>query len=228
MAITNIHAVLFDMDGTLVDSELLTEKAVECVLVDHGLSIGNFDATACYGITWKKIEGILWSAFPTLSGHPLTQILQAHFHQMGLELKPAPIPGAQWAVKAASQVAQAAIGTSSNRESLLEVVQRLELNSFLSTTASAEDYTNSKPAPDCYLLLAKRLNIAPKNCLVFEDSIPGIQAAKAAGMKVIAITHRCHNLELARELADKTISNYNELPQDFFASICASDSAKRP
>ena len=219
MAITNIKAVIFDMDGTLVDSELLTEKAVEQLLDENDISPEGFDYTQCYGITWKNIEALIIEHFPQLSGKSLAGPLQHSFHTMGLELKPDPIPGAQWAVQAAHQVAKTAIGTSSNRESLDEVVERLELSDFLNTTASAEDYSKSKPAPDCYLYVAEKLGIAPKHCLVFEDSIPGIKAAKAAGMAAIAITHRCPNLELATELADKTITNYQELPKDFFSTI---------
>ena len=219
MTITNIQAVIFDMDGTLVDSELLTEKAVQQLLEQHEIAPGEFDYTQCYGITWKKIEALLIDHFPPLAGQELAGPLQKSFHSMGLELKPGPIPGAQWAVQSAHQVAKTAIGTSSNRESLDEVIQRLELSNSLTTTVSAEDYENSKPAPDCYLLVAEKLGVDPKNCVVFEDSIPGIQAAKAAGMAAIAITHRCPNLELATELADKTITNYQELPKDFFSTI---------
>ena len=219
MAFSNIKAIIFDMDGTLVDSELLTEKAIEKLLEHHSIVPGNFDYTQCYGITWKKIEAMLMDYFPKLVQQPLAARLQESFHTMGLELKPAPIPGAQWAVQAAHQVAKTAIGTSSNRESLDEVVARLGLSDFLTTTASAEDYQDSKPSPDCYLHVAEKLKIKPKDCLVFEDSIPGIQAAKAAGMATIAITHRCPNLQLASKLADRAIRDYEELPWDFFGTI---------
>jgi HAD superfamily hydrolase (TIGR01509 family) len=219
MAITKIQAVIFDMDGTLVDSELLTEKAIVQLLEQNQISPTGFDYTQCYGITWKNIEALLIDHFPQLVGKELAGPLQQRFHSMGLELKPDPIPGAQWAVQSAHQVGKTAIGTSSNRESLDEVVERLNLADFLTTTASAEEYERSKPAPDCYLFVAEKLGVHPKNCVVFEDSIPGIRAAKAAGMATIAITHRCPNLELATKLADKTIKNYKELPEDFFSII---------
>ena len=73
--------------------------------------------------------------------------------------------------------------------------------------------------PEVFLKGAEILNLKSNSCVVFEDSIPGIEAAKAAGMVAIAITHRCPNLELATKLADKTIKNYQELPKDFFSRI---------
>ena len=219
MAIVNIEAVIFDMDGTLVDSELLTQKAVQIILDQHKLSAGNFDFTQCYGITWKNIEAILWEYFPTISATPLAATLEDLFHTMGVEHKPDPIKGAKWAVQEANRVAKTAIGTSSERASLDEVVERLQLAAFLNTTVSGEDYEHSKPAPDCYLLVAQQLKVEPKKCLVFEDSIPGIQAARAAEMSVVAITHRCPNRKLANELTYQAVNNYEELPTDFFMSI---------
>ena len=220
MAIANIEAVIFDMDGTLVDSELLTQKAVQIILDQHKLNGGSFDFTQCYGITWKKIEGILWEHFPAISAIPLAAQLEALFHRIGNKEKPAPIKGARWAVQEANRVAKTAIGTSSKRKSLNEVVERLQLAAYLNTTVCAEDYENSKPAPDCYLLVARQLEVEPKKCLVFEDSIAGIKAARAAGMDVIAITHRAPQQKMASKIVCQSIDNYLELPGDFFMRTC--------
>ena len=219
MAIANIEAIIFDMDGTLVDSELLTQKAVQRILAQNQVSAGKFDFTQCYGITWKNIEALLWNRFPTISAIPLAATLEDLFYKMVNENKPDPIKGAKWAVQEANRVAKTAIGTSGKRQSLDEVVERLQLAPFLNTTVSAEDYEHSKPAPDCYLLVAQQLNVEPKKCLVFEDSIAGIQAARAAGMNVIAITHRCPNRKLASELTYRAVDNYEELPVGFFIRI---------
>lgn len=219
MTIQNVQAVIFDMDGTLVDSELITEQAVKRILRESEVTPENLDYTQFYGITWLNIESILQDIFPILGTTPLAGRLQHYFHTMGIEDPPAAIEGAQCAVQEASAHLKTAIGTSSNRESLDEVTDRLQLREVLSFAASAEDYERSKPAPDCYLLVAKNLGVAPEACLVFEDSIPGIRAAQAAQMQVVAVTHRSPNEVLARELADLAISNYTELPKDFWQSI---------
>eukprot|EP00493_Phyllostaurus_siculus_P012774 UN12961 len=78
------------------------------------------------------------------------------------------------------------IATSSNRESVKHLLQRLGANS-VDDFVAAEDYSESKPDPECFLLLASKLGVKPRDCLVFEDSVAGVQAARKAGMKVIAI-----------------------------------------
>ena len=221
MTIKNIQGVIFDMDGTLIDSELFTEQAVESLLQDNNLPTENVDYKQFYGITWKNIEAKLHHLFPALAQKELAATLQSYFHHMGIEHPPDPIEGSPLAVREAGKRMKAAIGTSSNRESLEEVIDQLGIRESLQAAVSAEDYENSKPAPDCYLLAAKNLGVEPSQCLVFEDSIPGIKAARAAGMFVIAITHRCTNEKLATELADMAIRNYTELPEDFWETIQA-------
>ena len=221
MTIRNIQAVIFDMDGTLIDSELFTEHAVERVLTEAGLPTEGMDYKQFYGITWKNIEAILQGLFDSLKAQPLAAKLQHYFHSEGIKNPPDPIEGSPCAVQSAGEFMKAAIGTSSNRETLEEVIDQLGVREALGAAVSAEDYENSKPAPDCYLLAAKHLDVDPQRCLVFEDSIPGIKAARAAGMAVVAITHRCTDEKLARELADMAISNYTELPEDFWQSIKA-------
>ena len=221
MTISGIQGVIFDMDGTLIDSELFTEQAVEKLLLERGLPTEGVNYKNFYGITWKNIEAKLHKQFPSLSSENLAPTLQHYFHTMGIEHPPDAIKGSPDAVKAAGKLMKAGIGTSSNRESLEEVIRYLGIQDALTTAVSAEDYEHSKPAPDCYLLAAKNLNVDPSKCLVFEDSIPGIQAARAAGMFVIAITHRCTDEKLAAELADMAIRHYEELPEDFWETIQA-------
>ena len=220
MAITGIEAVIFDMDGTLIDSELLTDKAVRHLLADKSIEPGDLDCTQFYGVTWVKISTMLVERFPELDSPDLPKVLQHHFHSLGLASPPPPIEGSADAVRAAFRLAKTAIGTSSNRESLEEVIDYLDIRDVLSTTASAEDYANSKPDPDCYLTVANRLGVSPKQCLVFEDSIPGLEAARAAGMFAIAITHRTTDLQRATEIADLAVSNYTELDARFFEAVC--------
>ena len=122
MAIANIEAIIFDMDGTLVDSELLTQKAVQRILAQNQVSAGKFDFTQCYGITWKNIEGLLWDHFPTISAIPLAATLEDLFYKMVNENKPDPIKGAKWAVQEANRVAKTAIGIQANVNLLMKLL----------------------------------------------------------------------------------------------------------
>ncbi len=219
MTITPKSAVIFDMDGTLIDSETLTERAVHALLTQHGIPNPTIDCTPFYGITWRAIAAQVVQAHPEVASVCTAANLQALFHQIGLDNPPPAIPHAREAVVAASALMPTAIGTSGNRESVEELLTRMDLRDVLTDYVCAEDYQNSKPSPDCYLLAAERLGVEAGECLVFEDSIPGLMAAKNAGMQTIAITHRTTDLQQATEIADGTIQDYTELPPDFFRSI---------
>ena len=94
---------------------------------------------------------------------------------------------------------------SSSRSSQL-VLERLDLESYFDTIVTGWDITREKPDPQIYLLAAERLQISPKICVVFEDTLPGVMAAKRAEMKVIAVK----NQDLA-DTADMVIDSYDEI-----------------
>ncbi|KAK3274038.1 hypothetical protein CYMTET_17760 [Cymbomonas tetramitiformis] len=199
------------MDGTLVDSELYSERAVRELLAKYELSGEGIDYSTFYGITWASIAHLLQQRFTELQGNDIAGPLQELFHSIGLASPPPPIPGSAAAVTAAFEVAKTAIATSSNRASLEVVMDDLGIRHLLTTTVASEDYGCSKPDPECYLTVAARLGSSPERCLVFEDSIPGIRAAKAAGMSVIAVTYRSTDIQLATELADATVVDFSEI-----------------
>jgi HAD superfamily hydrolase (TIGR01509 family) len=80
-----------------------------------------------------------------------------------------------------------AVVSGGRRNSVTKALNALHLTGRFATIVSSEEYVNSKPAPDCFLLAAERLGVAPKDCLVFEDTDLGINAATAAGMKSVRI-----------------------------------------
>lgn len=223
-----IKGVIFDMDGTLVDSEINTGLAVDRLLKEHGIDTTCLDDTLCYGKTWTLCVDELFKLYPRFKiamesnagGHAEAMTKLQHYFHHGPT--PPPIKKAVWAVTQAHDiVGKSAIATSSNRESLEHTIDLLGIRSKLSVAIAAEDYQKSKPDPDPYLTAAKLLGEEPSNCLVFEDSIAGITAAKAAGMSVVAILQRSPNEQLARELADAAITNYEDLGDDFFESVSA-------
>ena len=219
VAASPVSAVIFDMDGTLVDSEVLTEQVVRELLQENALSVDEVDYAMCYGVTWSRIADMLCIRFRGLKRRGLEQGLSARFLALSLRRPPSEIAGATNAVRLAGARVKTAIATSSTRASVTEVSRRLGIVNVLTTVVSAEDYANSKPAPDCYLLAAARLGVEPQGCLVFEDSIPGLQAARAAGMRVVAITHRSTDVTLAMSIADAAIQTYEALPGTFWDAI---------
>jgi HAD superfamily hydrolase (TIGR01509 family) len=223
---SNVKGVIFDMDGTLVDSEINTGLAVEQLLKESipKTDLTGLDPTLGYGKTWALIVDELFALYPdfkhAIGGDKKDEAmkrLQHHFHHAPT---PPPISKAVWAVEQAHRVmGKTGIATSSNQESMQHIVDLLGIRSKLTVAIAAENYQRSKPDPDPYLTAAQLLEVDPSTCLVFEDSIPGIKAGKAAGAKVIAILERSPNAELAKSLADGAITNYAELPDDFFQQI---------
>lgn len=219
MDIYGIEAVLFDMDGTLVDSEILTEQIIHALLAEQGVTLRGIDPHRFHGVTWSAIEGQLQALYPKLRAVPLARPLADRFQQLFVDEPPPLIPGAAEALVAAGRRGPTAIVTSSEREGLDAFLARLELGDALAHSVCADDFTRSKPDPECFQLAARRLSVDPTRCLVFEDSVAGLQAARSAGMATVAIVRDERSRKLTTTFAELQIADYTELPERFFDSI---------
>ena len=220
-SIDNISAVFFDMDGTLVDSETLTEPAIRELCRENGIDEFDLDCTAFFGGPWDEIERQLKVEYPPLNGaNGLATRLDEIYHEMLATANPPLIPMSTDSVIRANALVPTAIVSSSSRKSIELTMTRMDIIANINYYAGAEDYDNFKPAPDAYLKAASELNVPAGECLVFEDSIVGITAAKKAGMSVIAITHRCNDIAAASRLADGLIRDFAELDDGFFDRVC--------
>ena len=206
------------MDGTLIDSEPYTSKAVIQYLNNHHLALPNLDWDAYFGITWLTIAQDLQQHYPSLNTTYTANSLATLFNQIMHSSPPDFLPQAIATLEICDHQFATALVTSNHRSSIEILLKRLGTSPF-QFCLSAEDYNRSKPDPECYLLAADKLQIAPENCLVFEDSLAGIMAAKAAGMKVIAIIYRNANPSRAKQLADHAIMHFGELDKSFFHQI---------
>ncbi|NQV85656.1 MAG: HAD family hydrolase [Woeseiaceae bacterium] len=214
-------AVFFDMDGTLVDSETLTEPTVVALCNELGIGDVDIECSQFFGHSWLEVERRIISYYPQIDGRiNIPARMQELYHELLRDMQPPLIPGSRETLIAISKRLPVAIVTSSGRESAAETVRRMDIADHVSYYAGFEDYQNCKPEPDGYLKAAEVLQVDPKLCLVFEDSVAGIQAAKNAGMAVVAVTYRCANIKTATELADMAIRDYSDLDENFIDSIC--------
>lgn len=212
-----IEAVIFDLDGSMVDSMWVWKRIDQEYLGKFGISLPedlqkgiggkSFSETAAY---FKKrfrlpddIENIkadwnrmAWDKYthevPLKKGvRELLQYCKAHNVKMG-------------------------IATSNSRELVEKIVAVHQLESYFGCIMTGCDVARGKPAPDIYLAVAQALHVAPENCLVFEDIVPGIQAGKAAGMQVCAVydKYSAHQDVLKRSLADHYTVQFTELLED--------------
>jgi beta-phosphoglucomutase-like phosphatase (HAD superfamily) len=133
---------------------------------------------------------------------------------------------ARESVLAANRLMPTAIVSASGRASIEATMRRMTIGDAINFYAGAEDYARPKPAPDGYLAAAAAVGVDPGACLVFEDSIPGMQSARNAGMQLIAVTHRCNDIKRATALSDAVIRDYADLDEQFFSRICGGTSQR--
>ena len=216
----NVSAIFFDMDGTLVDSETLTEPTVVTLCEELGIENVDIECTQFFGHSWLEIERRIIAYYPKLEGMvDFPARMQSIFNELLISMQPPLIKGSRELLIAASQIMPVAIVSSSGRESISETIRRMDVSKNVSFYAGFEDYEKCKPEPDGYLKAAEMLNIDPHECMVFEDSVAGIQSAKNAGMQVVNISFRCADKETAANLADLVVDDYTDLPADFLESI---------
>ncbi|HEV2593210.1 MAG TPA: HAD family phosphatase [Gaiellaceae bacterium] len=212
-----IEAVIFDMDGVIVDSEQVWDDVRERYTRETG---GTYIETATRDMMGMSAPE--WSAYMSATlGVPGTpeQINDAVVERMLTQYGQAPplIPGAVDAVRRIGARWPLAIASSSNPE-LIEVVLRVSgLAGLIPIAVSSQEVARGKPAPDVYLEAASRLGADPRSCAAVEDSHNGIRSAHAAGMWVVAVpnAHFPPDAE-ALALADVVVQTVDELVPELF------------
>jgi mannitol-1-/sugar-/sorbitol-6-/2-deoxyglucose-6-phosphatase len=185
----NWKAVLFDMDGILVNSEPFWRKAMVKVFTSYGISFTEDD---CRLTTGKRIDEVVhfWSLNRPFSGSSNAQVVNEIIDELCFLLLTNDIEmnGVKEAISACEQAKlKIALATSSSMRIIDCVLERLNLINVFSVIESAERLPFGKPHPQVFLNCAARLNITSSDCVVIEDSVNGVIAGKAADMYTIAI-----------------------------------------
>ncbi len=180
------RAYLFDCDGTIADSMPLHYIAWSKALGEYGCT---FDEELFYSWGGKPAVEIIADLGKMQGINMPPEALAEHKENLYFALLPQlqPIPEVVEIINAEHGRIPFAVVSGGRRNSVTNSLTTLGLLDKFETIVGAEDYKNSKPAPDAYLLAAARLGVAPKDCLVFEDTDMGIQAATAAGMASVKI-----------------------------------------
>jgi HAD superfamily hydrolase (TIGR01509 family) len=184
-----IGAVVFDLDGVLVDSEPVWEQVRRQVVAEHG---GRWTLEAQRRLMGMSTQE--WAAYLSDDlgvGLPPDQVAAVVIERMitrytdHLPL----MPGAGDAVRAMARHWPLGLASSSPPVLIDAVLDTAELRPMFAVTVSTEQVARGKPAPDVYLAAAKRLGVPPDRCVAVEDSSNGLRSAGAAGTRVIAIPH---------------------------------------
>jgi HAD superfamily hydrolase (TIGR01509 family) len=182
-----VSAVIFDCDGVLVDSEVIAHAVELAVLAEIGLEYDPHDFTIRFmGRSDKVFFEMLDADGRARLGRPIAEeirgpMLQRYRKAIAEDLTE--VPGALAAIQALRL--PKAVASSSTEAGLAIKLKKVgHWEHFAPHISSAEHVTHPKPAPDLFLLAAKSLDIAPAECLVIEDTVNGVTAARAAGMRV--------------------------------------------
>jgi HAD superfamily hydrolase (TIGR01509 family) len=204
-----MKAVLFDMDGVLSNSEPHHVKAFKIFFKKKGIPLskadvkdifGQFDDDIIRDLCKKKgvkcdVEKWYWEK---------RKIVVSLLKKMPIPS----FPDAINLVKRVSRKYKVGIGTSSSREEINVVLKKLGVRKYFNRILGREDVKHHKPNPELYLKLAKELNAKPSECVVIEDSVAGVAAAKRAKMKCIAVLNSFPQSKLKK--ADLIVKNLND------------------
>jgi HAD superfamily hydrolase (TIGR01509 family) len=186
----SIAAVIFDLDGVLIDSEGLWNEARVEITSEAG---GQWRPEAQRAM--MGMSSLEWSRYMhedlgvPIEPEQLSEMVVSRLARLYRERVPL-LPGAREAVIGCSEVWPLGLASSSNRPLIELVLDLTELRQCFRATVSSEELPRGKPAPDVYLEAARRLEVAPERCAAVEDSTNGLLSADAAGMTVIAVPNR--------------------------------------
>jgi HAD superfamily hydrolase (TIGR01509 family) len=184
-----IRGFLFDLDGTLVDSERETAEAMARALArGQGIEIEPYDRTFIIGRSWLAIYDSLKARYPRLAWTRDETIAAtaAMRDEVFAELGITVLPGARGAL-GWTRGRPRGLVTGSSRREVGQVLPLIGEDAMFDVVVAAEDVARSKPHPDGYIAAAAALGLAPEACLVIEDSEAGIAAGRAAGCLVVAV-----------------------------------------
>jgi len=222
VASKEVAAVIFDLDGVLLDSEAAWVKVKKEFTEEtggHWKEQAQWDMLGMSSIEWSRyMHDELGVPVPPeqISSAVADRLAQQYREQLPL------LPGALEAVRSLARQWPLGLASSSNRNVIDLVLQKAGLADAFEVTVSSEEVSAGKPAPDVYLEAAKRLGIEPAECAAIEDSANGIRSAHAAEMAVIAIPNRDFPPDPeALALADVVIDSLEELNPERVRSLRA-------
>lgn len=216
-----LGAVIFDWDGVVVDSSRHHERSWEILASRRGLPLPADHFKRGFG---KKNNVIIpdlgWATDPAgidALAHEKEEIYRGLVRQNGID----PLPGVRELLTALEESAvPTAIGSSTERANLDLLLDLMDLRRFFRVIVSGEEVEHGKPDPSIFLLAAQRLAVPPGECLVIEDALFGIEAARRAGMTVLAVATTHPPDELGS--ADAAVRSLCEVSPDTLRTLATS------
>lgn len=181
-----LHAILFDLDGLLTDTERLHCRAYQQVLAEDGFTLSDTEYAEIWIRTGRGIMDLC--RLKNIQQDPAElRRRKAVVYQSLVRAELQPMAGAIALLNHIAGRKKLALATASWADAAACVIETLGIRNFFDVIVTGSDVARAKPHPDIFLLAAQRLQVSPEHCIVIEDAEKGIVAAHAAGMKSIAV-----------------------------------------
>lgn len=219
--LSSFDAVIFDMDGVLIDSEPLWKIAMEEVFHSIGSELTKQDFQKTVGLRLDEVI-IFWHLHEGWKNVTPKEIEQQIILKMVelIRANAAPLQGVlETLAFLKERNIKIGLATSSYEVLIQTVLRELNITSFFEVTHSAEHEEYGKPHPAVYLTVAEQLRVSPARCLVIEDSLNGIISGKAAKMKVVCIPEKTHFPEPKLILADYHFDTMSDFLEDISSIV---------
>jgi len=214
-------SVIFDWDGVIVDSSRQHEEAWETLAAELGHPVPRGFFKPSFGMKNDKVisELLRWTADP-IEIENIARAKEERFRTIARAEGITVLPGVRaWLETLRTAGVPCAIGSSAPRANIEFIIGDLGLREFFRAIVCGEDVSRGKPNPEVFLTAAQRIGAAPSQSVVIEDAHVGIEAARAAGMKVVAVT-TTHPADSLSD-ADLVLGGVHELTLDRLAALFA-------
>ena len=216
-----IAAVIFDMDGLLINSEPLWQEAEILIFEKVGINLTSELCQRTQGLRIDEVVEYWYQRYPwdNLTKLKVEELIVGKVIEL-IDFKGDALPGVEQAIAfVRSKNVKIALASSSSSIIIQAALKKLGLTKIFSEVYSAESEELGKPHPGVYLTTAKKLELAPQSCLALEDSLNGVLAAKAAKMQCIAIPEAMQQNNSKFAIADCILKSLEELDDSVWNSF---------
>jgi len=187
--VSKARAVIWDMDGVIVDTAPYHFRAWQHVFQKRGVNFTEHDFRRCFGQRNDTIIGTTLGEGISQSEIDIIASEKEENYRQRVRRNIKPLPGAIELIKSLKEHGfSVALASSAPVENIRLILRGLDIEDFFPVIVFGREVSEGKPSPQGFLLAAEKLGVEPKNCIVIEDAIAGVAAAKRAGMHCIAVT----------------------------------------